>query len=46
MLFLSFQKLMNGTKVYGDALAKKLAKEDPGKAGRSAENYENCCLTF
>ncbi|HMQ69993.1 MAG TPA: M35 family metallo-endopeptidase [Ignavibacteria bacterium] len=40
------QKLNDGTKVYGDVLAKKLAKENPRKARRSAENYEQFCITF
>jgi len=30
--------------VYGTKLAKQLAKEDPGKARKSAENYEQFCL--
>jgi len=40
------QKLKDGTKVYGDVLAKKLAKENPRKARKSAENYEQFCITF
>ncbi len=36
----------NGKKVtvYGDSLAKLLAKKKPGKARKSAENYEQFCL--
>ena len=35
---------IDGDKVYGSALAQKLASEDPNEARRSPENYEQFIL--
>ena len=39
------QKL-DGKKVYGSTAAKKLAKKEPKKARKSAENYEHFCINL
>lgn len=44
-LWFTDQKL-DGEKVYDEAAALALAKENPRKARRSAENYERYCMLF
>ncbi len=44
-LWFTDQKI-NGVKVYEESQALQLARDEPAKARRSAENYERYCLTF